>query len=192
MGCSFCFKFRRANQFWSFSLVDLKCFSTRVEKSSQSVSHTPLRIAFSWLLAKSPALPPTMRESMVEIAFRSGSAAVFSCRQLRTHVHHSSNFFPGEPLKFPGPEKIFESFGSKGALVPALSPLVGIARSCAFNWSTSCDKFMFRILVASSASCWASINSLSSPARSPQVPPDNPATDKAAAKLVGREEDMLY
>ena len=133
--------------------MDLKCFSTRVEKSSQSVSPTPLRIAFSWLLAKSPALPPTMCESTVEIAFLSGSAVAFSCHQLRTRVHHSSNFFPGEPSKFPGSENIFDSFGSDGALVPALGLLVGIARSCAFNWLTSCDKFMFRILVASSASC---------------------------------------
>ena len=51
---------------------------------------------------------------------------------------------------------------------------------------------MFRILVASSASCCASINNLSSPAKSPQVPPDDPATERAAAKLAGREEDMIY
>ena len=116
---------------------------------------------------------------------------MFSCHQLRTRVHHSSNFFPGEPSKFPGSEKILDNFGSEGALVPALGPLAGIARSCAFNWSTSCDRFMFRILVASSASCCASMNSLSSPAKSPQLPLVDPATERAAAKLAGREEDML-
>ena len=51
---------------------------------------------------------------------------------------------------------------------------------------------MFRILVAFSAFCCASINNLSSPAKSPQLPPVDPATERAAAKLAGREEDMLY
>ena len=68
---------------------------------------------------------------------------------------------------------------------------VGMARSCAFNWSTSCDTFMFRILVVSSASCCASMNNLSSPAKSPQLLPDVPATERAVAKLAGREEDMF-
>ena len=51
---------------------------------------------------------------------------------------------------------------------------------------------MFRILVASSASCCASINSLNSPARSPQLPPVDPATERAAAKLVGREDMFIF
>ena len=36
------------------------------------------------------------------------------------------------------------------------------------------------------------MNSLNSPARSPQLPLEDPATERAAARLGGREEDMLY
>ena len=35
------------------------------------------------------------------------------------------------------------------------------------------------------------MNSLSSPAKSPQLPLDDPATERVAAKLAGREEDII-